>query len=149
MAATRFYGVFSRELTECVMPYVRDNFRTIEEKESRAIAGFSRGGGQSLFCALSHPELFSWVASFSAYLTPEMMDSCFPWYSSDPTLVNKDFKLLWYGVGSEDFLYGGVTENLRYLDSKGIRYKSITTDGGHTWMNARKYLTETLQSLFK
>ncbi|MBR1435761.1 MAG: acetyl xylan esterase [Bacteroidales bacterium] len=149
MAATRFYGVFSRELTECVMPYVRDNFRTIEEKESRAIAGFSRGGGQSLFCALSHPELFSWVASFSAYLTPEMMDSCFPRYSSDPTLVNKDFKLLWYGVGSEDFLYGGVTENLRYLDSKGIRYKSITTDGGHTWMNARKYLTETLQSLFK
>ena len=149
MAATEMYATFARELTECIMPYVESTFRTVRDREHRAIAGFSRGGGQSLFSAFSHPELFAWLASYSAYLTPEMMDSCFPQYAADPSLVNDRFRLLWYGVGSDDFLYQSVVENRGYLDQKGIRHTDLTTDGGHTWMNARKYLTETLQKFFK
>ncbi len=149
MAATKVYDVFARELTECVMPYVEQSFRTVNDRDHRAIAGFSRGGGQSLFTALSHPDKFAWLASYSAYLTPEMMDNCFPQYGENPALINDQFKLVWYGVGSEDFLYKQVVENREYLDKKGIKHEDMNTDGGHTWMNARAYLNETLQKFFK
>ena len=149
MAATRMYARFAEELTGCIMPYVEGNFRTVNDRDHRAIAGFSRGGGQSLFTALSHPDLFAWLASYSAYLTPEMMDTCFPQYAADPSLLNDGFRLLWYGVGSDDFLYPQVVENRNYLDAKGIRHEDLTTGGGHTWMNARTYLAETLQKFFQ
>ena len=149
MAATRMYAHFAEELTGCIMPYVEGNFRTVNDRDHRAIAGFSRGGGQSLFTALSHPDLFAWLASYSAYLTPEMMDTCFPQYAADPSLLNDGFRLLWYGVGSDDFLYPQVVENRNYLDAKGIRHEDLTTGGGHTWMNARTYLAETLQKFFQ
>ena len=149
MAAVEKYATFADELTQCVMPYVESAFRTVNDREHRAIAGFSRGGGQSLYTAFSHPERFAWLASYSAYLTPEMMDTCFPQYAAHPSLVNDQFRLLWFGVGSADFLYPGVAENRQYLDQKGIRHTDLNTDGGHTWMNARKYLTETLQIFFK
>ena len=149
MAATRMYARFAEELTGCIMPYVEGNFRTVNDRDHRAIAGFSRGGGQSLFTALSHPDLFAWLASYSAYLTPEMMDTCFPQYADDPSLLNDGFRLLWYGVGSDDFLYPQVVENRNYLDEKGIRHEDLTTGGGHTWMNARTYLAETLQKFFQ
>ena len=149
MAAVKFYEVFAKELTECVMPYVEGNFRTVNDRDHRAIAGFSRGGDQSLFTALSHPELFAWLASYSAYLTPEMMDTCFPQYGKDPSLINDRFKLVWYGVGSEDFLYQDVVKNREYLDAKGIKHEDMNTDGGHTWMNARAYLNATLRKFFK
>ncbi len=149
MAATKVYDVFAREMTECIMPYVEQSFRTVNDRDHRAIAGFSRGGGQSLFTALSHPDKFAWLASYSAYLTPEMMDTCFPQYGENPSLINDQFKLVWYGVGSEDFLYKQVVENREYLDKKGIKHEDMTTGGGHTWMNARTYLNETLQKFFK
>ena len=149
MAATKMYEVFAKEMTECIMPYVEQSFRTVNDRDHRAIAGFSRGGGQSLFTALSHPDKFAWLASYSAYLTPEMMDNCFPQYGENPALINDQFKLVWYGVGSEDFLYKQVVENREYLDKKGIKHEDMNTDGGHTWMNARAYLNETLQKFFK
>ena len=149
MAATKMYEVFAKEMTECIMPYVEQSFRTVNDRDHRAIAGFSRGGGQSLYSALSHPELFAWLASYSAYLTPEMMDTCFPQYAENPALVNDAFKLLWYGVGSDDFLYNDVVRNREYLDAKGIRHEDMTTGGGHTWMNARAYLAATVQKFFK
>ena len=149
MAATKMYEVFAKEMTECIMPYVEQSFRTVNDRDHRAIAGFSRGGGQSLFTALSHPEKFAWLASYSAYLTPEMMDTCFPQYGENPALINDRFKLVWYGVGSEDFLYKQVVENREYLDKKGIKHEDMNTDGGHTWMNARAYLNETLKKFFK
>jgi enterochelin esterase-like enzyme len=149
MAATKMYEVFAKEMTECIMPYVEQAFRTVNDRDHRAIAGFSRGGGQSLFTALSHPDKFAWLASYSAYLTPEMMDTCFPQYGENPALINDQFKLVWYGVGSEDFLYKQVVENREYLDKKGIKHEDMNTDGGHTWMNARAYLNETLQKFFK
>ncbi len=149
MAATKMYEVFAKEMTECIMPYVEQSFRTVNDRDHRAIAGFSRGGGQSLYTALSRPECFAWLASYSAYLTPEMMDTCFPQYGENPALINDRFKLVWYGVGSEDFLYKQVVENREYLDKKGIKHEDMNTDGGHTWMNARAYLNETLQKFFK
>lgn len=145
MAAVDMYKTFSEEMTRCVMPYVERNFRTLNKRESRAMAGFSRGGGQSLFTVYSHPEKFAWLASYSAYLTPEMLDTCFP--QVDKTVAG--LKLMWFGVGTSDFLYRNVLDHEAYFDARGIGYEKMFTEGGHTWMNARTYLAETLRKLFK
>ncbi|MCR5840595.1 MAG: acetyl xylan esterase [Bacteroidales bacterium] len=145
MAAVEMYSTFSKELTECVMPFVEANFRTLESRVNRAIAGFSRGGGQSLFTAYSHPDKIGWLASYSAYLTPEMLDKCFPQIDR----IVPQLRLMWFGVGTSDFLYRNVLDHQTYFDARGIRYEKMFTDGGHTWMNARTYLAETLRKFFK
>lgn len=147
LAAADMYAEFADELTSTVMPYVEENFRTVNDRDHRAIAGFSRGGGQSLFTALSHLDKFAYLCSYSAYLTPEMMDVHFPKLTAE--VLNRELKLFWYGVGTSDFLYQDVLANQKYLDEKGVRYEKLFTDGGHTWMNARTYLATTLKKLFK
>ncbi len=148
-AAADMYAVFARELTECVIPFVEGNYRVKPEAGSRAIAGFSRGGGQSLFTAFSHLDKFAWLASYSAHLTPQVLDTHFGKYMANPSELSSHLKLLWFGVGKEDFLYQDVVRNLNYFDEKNIQYESLLTEGGHTWMNARTYLAETLQLFFK
>ena len=145
LAALDMYETFAKELTQCVMPYVESNFRTRPGRENRALAGFSRGGGQSLYTVYSRPDQFAWLASYSAYLTPEMMDSRFP--QLDRTVAG--LRLMWFGVGTSDFLYPNVLEHEAYFDARGISYEKMFTEGGHTWMNARTYLAETLRKLFK
>ncbi len=145
LAAAKMYQKFSDEMTQCIMPYVEANFRTKNNAASRAMAGFSRGGGQSLYTVYSNFDKFGWLASYSAYLTPEVMDLHFPELKAQiPQL-----KLMWLGVGSSDFLYGNVLDHIAYFDEKGIQYEKMITEGGHTWMNARTYLAETLQKFFK
>lgn len=145
LEAAEMYDVFARELTESVMPYIESNYRTVPDKYYRAIAGFSRGGGQSMFTALRHPDKFGWLNSYSAYLTPEVIDKYFPNVVSDC----KDLKSLWFGVGKSDFLYNDVVENLNYFKSRNIEYDSFIPEGGHTWMHARKCLVHSLRTLFK
>ncbi len=145
LAAAKMYEKFEQELTECVMPFVEKNFRTKNSRENRAIGGFSRGGGQSLFTVYSNFDKFSWLASYSAYLTPEVMDIYFPDLQNDI----KSLDLMWFGVGTSDFLYHNVLDHQKYFDEKGIAYEKMFTEGGHTWMNARTYLAETLQKFFK
>ncbi|MFA5752600.1 MAG: sialate O-acetylesterase [Bacteroidales bacterium] len=149
LQAADMYKVFSDEMTECIIPFIENEFRTLTGRENRAIAGFSRGGGQSLFTAFSHLDKFAWVCSYSAYLTPEVMDIYFPSFTTSADEVNSQMELLWFGVGSDDFLYKDVVKNREYFDTLGIEYKGITTTGGHTWMNARTYLATTLEMLFK
>ena len=145
MASAEMYTVFNRELTECIMPFVEANFRTINNRDSRAIAGFSRGGGQSLFAAYSNPDKFAWLGSYSAYLIPEVMDTYFPQIDK----IVGGLKLMWFGVGTSDFLYPNVLTHQAYFDARGIPYEKLFTEGAHTWMNARTYLAETLQKFFK
>lgn len=142
------YADFTAELTEEIMPFVEREFRVRQGREGRVVAGFSRGGGQALFTAFSHPDLFSAVGAYAAYLMPEVMDAHFASLFGDAARANSLFRLKWFGVGSDDFLRPGVEAHLRYFDQKGISYQLFPTGGGHTWMNARAYLAETLPLFF-
>lgn len=145
--AAAMYQKFSDELVNDIIPYVEKEFRAIPKKDMRAIAGFSRGGGQSLFAGFGNLDKIGWIASYSAYLTPFVFDKYFSGSTSDQ--INSQLNLLWLGVGSEDFLFKSASDFMKLMDSKGIRNTKLVTKGGHTWMNARHYLTETLQLFFK
>ena len=143
------YQVFNDELTGNIIPYVESNYRVVPNRENRAIAGFSRGGGQSLFTGFNNLDKFAWIGSYSAYLTPEVCGKHFPGLTADTAVTNARLKLLWLGVGREDFLYKPAVEFDAFLKEKSITHTSLETGGGHTWMNARHYLAETLQLYFK
>ncbi|MCQ2144536.1 MAG: prolyl oligopeptidase family serine peptidase [Bacteroidales bacterium] len=143
--SSEMYKIFEKEMTQCIMPYVEKNYKVKADRESRAIAGFSRGGGQSLFVGYRNLDKFAYIGSYSAYLTPEVLDYYFPNIANDL----KNLKLMWFGVGTSDFLYKNVIDHQEYFDAKGIKYEKMFTDGGHTWMNARTYLAETVQKYFK
>ena len=140
---------FEQDLTKHVIPYIDKNYRTIPNRDNRAIGGFSRGGGQTLRTAFWNMDKFSWICAYAANLPSNEMETAYASVSSNPENTNKQLKLLWVGVGTEDFLYNDVATFLNYLNSKKINYKSLVTGGGHTWMNVKTYLAETAQLLFK
>ena len=129
--------------------YPEKNYRTSNNRENRAIGGFSRGGGQTLRAAFGNTDKFAWVCCYSAYLSPTEMETSFKNIYEKPQQTNKDLKLLWVSVGSEDFLYKPTIEFMDYLKAKNVNYKSLITPGGHTWMNVKTYVAETTQLLFQ
>jgi enterochelin esterase-like enzyme len=149
LQAAEMYKVFNADLVGSIIPYVEANYRAIPDRERRAIAGFSRGGGQSLFAGFTNLDKFAWIGSYSAYLTAEVFDKYFSDLAAKPEVTNQRLKLLWMGVGKEDFLYRQAVAFDNLMKEKKIEHKSLVTAGGHTWMNARRYLTETLQLYFK
>lgn len=143
--AVDMYRLFDKELTEEVMPYIEKNFRTIRERDYRAIAGFSRGGGQAMFSGFSHPDKFGWLDVYSAYLTPEVLTDCFPNLADEACSLND----LWMSVGEDDFLCMEVLANHKYFDSKGIKHTFERRPGDHTSMHYRYCLEQSLRKLFR
>ena len=148
-ASAPAFATFERDLLDDVIPAIESRYSAATGREERALAGLSMGGGQTLNFGLGHLDKFAWIGSYAAYLTPEVCNQHFPELFSKPDATNARLKLLWLGVGSEDFLYQPAVAFEAYLKEKQIKHKSLTTGGGHTWMNARHYLAETLQLFFK
>jgi enterochelin esterase family protein len=128
---------FEDDLIQNILPYIEKNYRAIPNSQNRAIAGFSRGGGQTLRAAFGNMDKFSYVCAYSSYLTPQEIESSYKYLVDQPERTNKLFKLLWVSVGTEDFLYQQTVEYMNYLKEKKVKFESLVTDGGHTWMNVK------------
>ncbi|MDO4819801.1 MAG: alpha/beta hydrolase-fold protein [Prevotella sp.] len=137
---------FTRDFLNDLMPFIETNYRTLNDREHRAIGGFSRGGNQGLAIGLTNLDKFSWLCSYSSFTSMTL-----PNVYDDATQTNSKINLFWLGVGTDDFLYGNAKEYMDFLDAKGIRNrKFFTTDKfGHTWMNARCFLDKSLRLLFQ
>jgi enterochelin esterase family protein len=143
------YQAFSDQLITDIIPSTEKSFRAMEGREHRAVAGFSRGGGQALWSGLSHTDKFAHICSFSAYLTKEAFEDNFSSMYANPGHTDAKLKLFWLSVGNEDFLYKQAIEFMDLLKSKDIEIKTVVTGGGHTWMNCRLFLSEAAPLLFK
>jgi enterochelin esterase-like enzyme len=145
---------FGNDLLTDLMPYVEANFRTANTPDSRAMAGLSMGGSHTIRNGLTHPELFHYVGVFSMGLglgnngAAQVAD-----YekANDAALKRgaKDLKLLYYAIGKDDFLYGTVAPTRGIFDKYGIKHVYNESEGGHTWINWRRYLTDFAPRLFK
>ena len=140
---------FTTDLVSNVIPYVEKNYRAIPNRENRAIGGFSRGGGQTLRAAFSNMDKFAYVCAYSSYLSPDEMERDYKPLVTNPTKTNKQLKLLWVSVGKDDFLYKDTAGFMDYLKAKQLNFKSLITDGGHTWMNVKTYVAATTPLLFQ
>ena len=137
--------VFSKDLINDLMPYIEKNYRTVNNRDNRAIGGFSRGGNQGLLNGLTNLDKFSYLCSYSSFTSTDIPNV---YDNADDT--NKKIHLFWLGVGTDDFLYGNARDYMEFLDTKGIKSVKEFTTGkfGHTWMNAKYFLTKTLPLLF-
>lgn len=140
---------FSKDFLNNLIPFVEGNYRVVKDKDSRGIAGFSGGGGESLYLALNNPALFGWVCGFAPGMLKEEFDRNNAVAFANPLRVNQQLKLFWIGVGKEDFLYPVISEYLKVLDEKKIKHETFISEGGHTWMNCKLYLATIAQKLFK
>ena len=127
-------------------PYVESNYRTINDRESRAIGGFSRGGNQGLSNGLNNLDKFAYLCSYSSFtgtFIPNVYDNA--------KETNSLIRLFWSGVGTDDFLFGNSRDYTEFLDQKGIRNVKVYTHDkfGHTWMNAKYFLDKSLRLLFQ
>lgn len=147
--AIRRARLFETDLLNNVIPFIEKNYRVKTDRNSRAIGGFSRGGGQTLRAAFGNMDKFAWVCSYGSYLSPADMESSFKQIGANAASTNKQLKLLWVGVGNEDFLYKGTLDFIDYLKQKKIRHTSLISPGGHTWMNVKAYVAESVPLLFK
>ncbi|MBP5386161.1 MAG: hypothetical protein J6Y97_02130 [Prevotella sp.] len=138
--------LFSLDLINDLMPYVEEHYRTIADRDHRAIGGFSRGGNQALSNGLNNLDKFSYLCSYSSFTSTDIANV---YDNAEDT--NSKIHLFWLGVGTDDFLYGTARDYMEFLDKKGIRsVKEFTSDKyGHTWMNAKYFLDKSLRLLFR
>ncbi len=140
---------YKKDFLNNLMPFVESNYRIIKDKDSRAIAGFSGGGGETLYLGLNNQDLFSWVCGFAPGMLKDEFDRNNAGAFADPAKTNKNLKLFWIGVGKEDGLYPVIQDYIKVLDAKQIKHETFFSDGAHTWMNCKLYLTTIAQKLFK
>jgi len=142
-------ALFSRDLIGDVIPFIDARYRTLPDRNQRAIAGLSMGGGQSLWIGLSHLELFAYVAGFSAGLRAADIPTTFASAAGNPEAVNQKLRLLWVGCGTEDSLMVANKAFDAFLSQHQIRHTFHESPGAHTWMVWRRYLNELAPLLFR
>jgi enterochelin esterase family protein len=140
---------FKKDFLNNLVPFVERNYRANKDKDSRAIAGFSGGGGESLYLALNNPDMFGWLCAFAPGMLKQEFERNNEVAFASASRTNQQLKLFWIGVGKEDGLYPVISEYLNVLDEKGIKHETMISEGGHTWMNCKLYLTIISQKLFK
>jgi enterochelin esterase family protein len=142
-------GPFARDLVEEVMPLVEKSYKVSRKVDDRAIAGLSMGGGQSINLAFVKPELFRYVVLMSPAASGRVAE----YYETalkHPDILNKQFKLLWIGVGKDDMLTGpGDRDFAAALQTAGVTHTFVLSDGRHEWTVWRHYLRDVAPLLFR
>ncbi|HUO59605.1 MAG TPA: alpha/beta hydrolase-fold protein [Candidatus Acidoferrales bacterium] len=137
---------FRHSLLDEIVPQVERDYRVRSDRDSRAIAGLSMGGAESLFTGLNYPDRFAWVGAFSSGGLNRELTEYFP--QAGPQL-NQHFRLLWITCGREDHLYQRHKEILAFLQQKSVNATGLETNGAHTWMVWRKNLVDFVPLLFQ
>jgi len=106
---------FDNDLLKDIIPYIESHYSVYTDRERRALAGLSMGGGQTLNIGLANVETFAWVGGFSSAPNTKDPAELVP----DPA-VAKRLKLLWLGCGNKDGLIRISQGVHNYLKVKGV-----------------------------
>jgi enterochelin esterase family protein len=160
-------AAFTGDFGGSIVPYIERHYRVSSGRDNTAIAGLSMGGGQTLEIAMLHPQKFGYVGVFSSGLFGVFAipgrgaPPPAPWTrgSSDwekrhaaalaDDKAKKGLKLLWFSTGKDDFLVQISRSTVDLFKAYGYAPVYEESDGGHTWINWRDYLTEFAPLLFK
>ena len=147
-----FQNRFTSELLKEIIPFVEASYRVRSDRENRAIAGLSMGGGQTTRVVMTNPDQFSYVAIWSAGLfggNADEFEKRNESFFQAADHVNKTVKLLSISVGDKDFAFDGSKKLAGLLEKHGIKHDLHISGGGHTWINWRHYLNELVPRLFR
>jgi enterochelin esterase-like enzyme len=146
--------MFERELKQSIIPFVEKNYRAETGSKSRALAGLSMGGIQTLYVGINNTELFSYLGVFSSgWIMPAQNDLAnkqYDFMKTNNDKIKNNLNLLWIGVGGkEDIAYNNCQALLKKLDELKVKYIYSEYPGGHTWPVWRNNLYNFAQLLFK
>jgi enterochelin esterase-like enzyme len=143
------YALFDSVISGDLLPFIDTHFRTIPDRDHRALAGLSMGGGQAVRIGLNHLDLFAYLGAFSPalFISDTMKD--YDGVFANAAKVNQQLRLLWIGVGSDDSLVGPVKQSHENLKKAGIIHVWVESSGAHVWTVWRKYLADFAPRLFQ
>lgn len=160
------YGAFADVVMQDLIPAIDAAYRTIPDRDHRAIAGLSMGGMQALFIGLHHLNEFAYIASLSgpsmhsagpddrigtSLIGPFDTKTAYDGAFADPARFNARVRLLWLGVGTAEApmfreSIAGAAEALR---QSGIRLTYCESQGtAHEWQTWRRDLNDLAPRLF-
>jgi enterochelin esterase family protein len=167
---------FTNEFITDMLPYVEKHYRSINDRQHRAIAGLSMGGSQTLDIAFTHLNMFGEIGVFSSGAslgggrgrgpapgaapgappaTPAAAQPARPdWEAThladlDNASLKKGAKLIWLSTGKDDNLVASTKSTVELLKKHGFEPVFIESPGAHSWFNWRNYLIEFTPQLFQ
>lgn len=143
---------FYKVIISDIIPYIDSTFRTLTDRDHRAMSGLSWGGWQSFNIAMNNTDKFAHLGSFSGAIfmlagQPDITKA-YNGVWSDAAKFNKEWKTLFIGTGSEENL-GSQAVNDK-LTAAGIKTHWYLSQGtAHEWLTWRRCLNEFVQLIFK
>ncbi len=158
---------FEQEFLRDILPYVESHYRVLADRNDRAIAGLSMGGGQTLNLMIPHQDMFAYFGVFSSGLfgafpirrpgdtSPVPAAGAPVPYEEqhraelDNAEWRKGLKLAWFSTGKDDFLIQTTRSTVDLLKRHGFNVAFEESEGAHTWLNWRDYLIKFAPQLFR
>ncbi len=128
------FANFENDLLIDLIPFIQAKYAAQTNRENRALAGLSMGGGQSLNFGLAHLDTFAWIGGFSPAPNTKSPEELLP----DPDRATQMLKLLWISGGDRDGLIYIGQRTHAYLKQKNIPHIWQVDSGGHdfnVWKN--------------
>jgi enterochelin esterase-like enzyme len=144
-AAAPAFAAFEQDLLKDVIPTIESRYSVQADRENRALAGLSMGGGQSLNFGLAHLDTFAWIGAFSAAPNTKPAPELVP----DPVSAKKQLKLLWLACGKKDNLIRISQGVHAYLKDKGIPHVWHVDGNAHDPTEWRNNLYLFAQRIFR
>jgi enterochelin esterase-like enzyme len=139
------FAAFEQDLLEDVIPVIEARYSVQADREHRALAGLSMGGGQSLNFGLAHLDTFAWVGAFSAAPNTKPPAQLVP----DPAKAKQELKLLWLACGKRDNLIRISQGVHAYLKDKGVPHIWHVDGNAHDPTEWRNNLYLFTQRIFR
>ena len=150
---------FEDDLTQVLIPFIDSNFRTLSDRDHRAMAGLSMGGMQTFQVTFDHLDLFSYIGGFSGaagalILGDRKLDPKTDFHGAlaDPAAFARRVHLLWIGVGTEEpaRMKDGLERLNTSLTDAGVKHIFYESPGtAHEWQTWRRDLKEFAPLLFQ
>jgi enterochelin esterase-like enzyme len=144
---------FENELKNGAMPFVESNFRVKTDANSRALAGLSMGGLQTLYAGVKNTDKFAYLGVFSSGWfanRADISESHYDFLKKNTAMVNSNLKQFWIAMGGkEDIAHNNCKVMMGKYDEIGVKYTYSEYRGGHTWPVWRNNIYNFAQLLFK
>jgi enterochelin esterase family protein len=152
-------GAFEDDMTQALIPFIDKTFRTVADRDHRAMAGLSMGGMQTFQVTFDHLDLFSYIGGFSGAANVFAMGNrkldtktAFHGAMADPAAFAKRVHLLWVGVGTDEptMMKSGLEGLHASLDEGKVRHVFYESPGtAHEWQTWRRDLKDFAPRLFQ
>ncbi len=144
-AKVQAFATFEKDLLNDLIPYIEKKYPVYTDREHRAIAGLSMGGGQSLNFGLGNLDKFAWIGAFSAAPNTKTPEELVP----DPGKARKELKLLWISCGDSDRLITFSKRTHDYLEKTNVPHIYYIEPGVHEFKVWKNGLYMFSQLIFK